>query len=353
LRRVANGGKTTRVVPDTFPAHLDPAALLRARDGIYAADLLIAAIVELDFFSRVAGRDWTEADLAAELGIEARPASVLITLLCAMELLERDGERVRMGALAEVFLTRSSCWDLGPYFASLKLRPQVQQILQVLETDRPAPWESSEANADWATAMEDEAFGRRITAAMNGRGEWFGPSLARALPLDDVSSVLDIGGGSGVYARILKEHSPGLTVAVLEKSPIDKVARDYLDSTEAGRHVEVSSGDMFAAIPEGFDLHLYSNVLHDWGQARVRELLARSRDSLNAGGRIAVHDAFVNRDKCGPLDVAEYSVLLMVLSEGQCYSVGEMETFLVDAGFRDVSYQPTTAGRGVMLARTA
>lgn len=340
-----------RTVEKTVPRDVDPTALLRARDGIYAADLLIAAIVELDFFNRIAGRDWTEPELAVEFGIGARPAGVLVTLLCAMGLLERDGDRVRTRSLAEVFLTRSSRWDLGAYFASLELRPQVQQILQVLRTNRPAPWESSEANQDWAAAMADEAFARRLTAAMNGRGEWFGPRLASALPLADVGSVLDIGGGSGVYSRILKEHSGALAVAVLEKPPVDQVARSYLDSTETGRTVEVLSGDMLTALPEGFDLHLYSNVLHDWAEERVQELLARSRDSVTDGGWIAVHDAFIDRDKCGPLDVAEYSVLLMVLSEGQCYSVGEMETYLLQAGFGEVRYEPTIAGRGVMLAR--
>jgi len=108
---------------------------------------------------------------------------------------------------------------------------------------------------------------------------------------------------------------------------------------------------MFVSIPEGFGVHLFSNVLHDWRSSQVRELLERSRASLPLGGLIAVHDAFIHRDKRGPLAVAEYSVLLMLLSEGQCYSIGEMEIFLEKAGFTDIDYRDTVADRGVMTAR--
>jgi acetylserotonin N-methyltransferase len=336
---------------DTYPSHLDPSALLRARDGIYAADLLIAAIVELDFFNRTSHRSWTFEEIVSEFQIAARPADVLLTLLCAMKLVDKDRESYRIRQEAEVFLSQNSRWDLGPYFASLKLRPQVQQILHVLRTDEPAAWENTNANPDWATAMTDEAFARRFTAAMNGRGEWFGPGLARALRLDHAASLLDVGAGSGVYARILREHYPHVKMAVLEKSPVDRVARCYLESTDVGRNITVLRGDMFEDIPKGYGVHLFSNVLHDWSSSRVRELLARSRQSLGKGGQIAVHDAFIDRNKCGPLDVAEYSVLLMMLSQGQCYSIGDMEGYLLDAGFHSVDYRPTLCGRGVMIAQ--
>ncbi len=64
-----------------------------------------------------------------------------------------------------------------------------------------------------------------------------------------------------------------------------------------------------------------------------------------------IHDAFLNAAKNGPLHVAEYSVLLMHSSEGRCYSVSEMETYLTDAGFGGVSYAPGAAVRGIVSAR--
>ena len=58
-------------------------------------------------------------------------------------------------------------------------------------------------------------------------------------------------------------------------------------------------------------------------------------------------------EKTGPLHVAEYSVLLMHSSEGRCYSVREMESFLTETGFRDVRYVAGAAARGIMTASKA
>jgi hypothetical protein len=104
-------------------------------------------------------------------------------------------------------------------------------------------------------------------------------------------------------------------------------------------------------LPRGHDLHLYSNVLHDWDIPIVRELLARSFEALPSGGRLLIHDAFLNRDKSGPLHVAEYSVMLMHATQGRCYGVGEMESWLQATGFVDCLELPGGAARGGLIAR--
>jgi hypothetical protein len=74
---------------------------------------------------------------------------------------------------------------------------------------------------------------------------------------------------------------------------------------------------------------------------------------LMPGGLVMIHDAFLNAGKNGPLHIAEYSVLLMHSSEGRCYSVREMETYLTEAGFREARYVAGAAARGIMTARKA
>jgi predicted O-methyltransferase YrrM len=102
--------------------------------------------------------------------------------------------------------------------------------------------------------------------------------------------------------------------------------------------------------PADCDVHLFSNVLHDWDEPLVRQLLAKSFQSLPAGGMIVIHDAHINADKTGPLPVAAYSALLMNITEGKCYSTSEMEAFLAEAGFMEANYFPTAADRSVMTA---
>jgi hypothetical protein len=103
--------------------------------------------------------------------------------------------------------------------------------------------------------------------------------------------------------------------------------------------------------PADCDVHLFSNVMHDWGRTEILALLHRSRETLAPGGTVLVHEAFLDPDKRGPLPVAEYSCILAHSTQGRCYAWSEMEAFLAEAGFRSLGYRPTGGDRGVVLAR--
>ena len=164
--------------------------------------------------------------------------------------------------------------------------------------------------------------------------------------------MLDIAGGSGIYACSFCAHFTGLRATVLEKSPVDQIARDAIARRGFSDRVGVVVGDMLAEpLPGGHDLHLYSNVLHDWDVPVVRQLLVRSWEALPSGGQLLIHDAFLNRFKSGPLHVAEYSVMLMHATQGRCYGVGEMEDLLSEVGFSEFREIPGGAARSGLLAR--
>ncbi len=98
--------------------------------------------------------------------------------------------------------------------------------------------------------------------------------------------------------------------------------------------VDVLAGDMLAApLLTGFDAHLWLNVLHDWDDAALGALLAKSSAALPSGGLLIIHEAYINADKPGPLHIAEYSALLMNITEGKCYSLSEYRTYLNESGF--------------------
>jgi hypothetical protein len=307
-------------------------------------DLLAAAITGLDFFTRLAKDPADLKTICKMFGIQERPADVMLTLFAAMELLRRRDGVFELTENAREFLASESHWYIGPYFAAMKERPVCKDMLTVLRTGKPANWASYKDEKEWTKAMESETFARGFTAAMDCRGRYLAPALAKALDLSSTKRLLDIAGGSGIYARTLMEANPHLRAIVLEKPPVDKIAR------ETG--VEVIVADMFTdPFPGGYDAHLFSNVLHDWDVPVVEQLIQKSFGALPAGGLIVIHDAFLNADKSGPLPVAEYSALLMNVSEGRCYSTLEIENYLQSADFGEVTYKDTALSRGVMTAR--
>src|SRR6185503_11272366 len=127
----------------------------------------------------------------------------------------------------------------------------------------------------------------------------------------------DVAGGSGIYACALVARHPHLRATVLEKPPVDQVARRAIAARGFQERVAVEARDMFThEFPPGHDAHLISNVLHDWDEPVVRELLEKSYRALTPGGLLIIHDAHINGTKSGPLAVAKYSALLMHCTEG-------------------------------------
>jgi SAM-dependent methyltransferase len=248
---------------------------------------------------------------------------------------------------------RTSPWFLGPYYASFKDRPVCRDFVEVLRTGRPRNWAST-SHQDWVRAMERPDFARQFTAAMDCRGLFLGRAVAKVLDLSRHHALLDVAGGSGVYACCVVEGHSHVHATVLEKAPVDTVAAQAIAERSFTDRVAVYTADMLAGpLPQDFDVHLFSNVLHDWDAPAVRHLLDASAAALPTGGLIVIHDAHLNEEKSGPLPVAAYSALLMHSTEGRCYGVSEMRTWLQESGFTDVRLVDTVADRSVITATRA
>jgi SAM-dependent methyltransferase len=330
----------------------DPTSIYRYRDGLYAADLLTAAICHLDFFNWLSVHPADQPTISRSLGLKERPLDVMLTFFTALDLLRRDGETYLLTNLAREHLCQASPWCVAPYFASVKERPVCQDMVEVLRTGKPARWASLRNEQEWGKAMENPAFANQFTSAMDCRGIYLAPGVASLLNCGPYHHLLDIAGGSGIYACAIVARHPHLKATILEKPPVDLLATQLIAERGFAGRVDVATGDIFRdPFPVGCDVHLFSNVLHDWDCPKVEQLIAKSFAALPPGGMIVVHDAHINGAKTGPLPVAAYSVLLMTITEGKCYSEREMGDFLRGAGFSGVGHVQTVADRSMITAR--
>ena len=179
----------------------DPTSIYRYRDGLYAADLLAAALVWLDFFTWLDHHPSDQASICRALEIKERPTDVMLTLFGAMGYVTCDGAIFSLTDLGREHLVKTSPWFIGPYYASLKDRPVCKDFLDVLRTDKPANWGSLKNEKEWAKAMEDDAFATQFTAAMDCRGVYLAQAAAKKLDLSGRTALLDIAGGSGKHAE--------------------------------------------------------------------------------------------------------------------------------------------------------
>ncbi len=227
-------------------------------------------------------------------------------------------------------------------------------MVERLRSNRPAGSEKGSGGAAFIyrdgieSAMEQEASARTLTLALAGRAKNVAPVMAQRLDLSGVKTLVDVGGGTGIYSVALLQRNPNLRATVFDRAEVLKVAAEFAESYGVADRLTLAAGDMFRdEIPTG-DAILLSNILHDWDVPECRTLVKRCADAATVDGRVLIHDVFLNDELDGPLPIALYSGALFSVTEGRAYSAAEYRGWLSDAGLTPQAVEPTLIHCGVL-----
>jgi predicted O-methyltransferase YrrM len=324
---------------------IDPTPIFETFRGSYATDLLTAAVAHFNLFGRIAAQPMTRTELGQALGLAGRPSVVLTTALRAFGLLNADDSgRLHLTDLAREHLLPGSAFDVGDYVSLAANSPGVLAMVECLRSNKPVSHDSGVAfiyREGVKSAMENEAAARHFTLALAGRAKNVAPVLAQRVAPDGAKLLLDVGGGTGIYSIALLQRNPGLRAIVFDRPEVVKVAQEFAHAHGVADRLQTLPGDMFRDPLPTADMVLLSNILHDWDVAECRTLIGRCAAALAPGGRLLIHDVFLNDALDGPLPMALYSAALFTLTEGRLYSGAEYRGWLAEAGLQAGAVTPT------------
>ncbi|MGH7138132.1 MAG: methyltransferase, partial [Pirellulales bacterium] len=341
------------------PPATDPTPIFEAFRGSYGTELLTAAVAHFNLFGKLARGPLSHGDLAKELGLAPRPAVVLLTALRAMGLLTTGANGwLELTTLAREHLVPGDEFDIGAYVGLAAESPGVLAMVERLRTNCPPGMADNEQGVAYIyregvrSAMDQEASARHLTLALAGRAKNVAPVLAERVPLVGARLLVDVGGGSGMYAIAYLRRFPALRAVVWDRAEVLKVARELAEQYQVRERLVCRPGDMFVdPVPEGADCILLSNVLHDWDVPECRKLVRRCAAALPSGGRLLIHDVFLDDAHDGPLAVALYSAALFSITEGRAYSAAEYREWLLAAGLQPQPIVPTLIHCGALEGR--
>lgn len=327
----------------------DPTPIFEHYRAGFASNLLIAAVSHFRLFDLLAAGPMTEEDLRSALGLANRPYVVLMTAIRAMGLVEATTEaKLQLSATAREQLTADSYFSIADYLRLAAESPAVVELVERLRTNRPANCVDQNAGAAFIfregmdSAMEKEASARQLTLALAGRAKNVAPVLAERVPMP-TGTLLDVAGGTGIYAIAFLQKNPGLRAIVLDRPEVLKIAREFGEAYGVSERLDLVAGDMFTAPFPSVDHILLSNVLHDWDVPECKALVQKSAACLRPGGQLVIHDVLLNDALDGPLAIACYSAQLFTITEGRAYSAAEYRAWIEGAGMRVVDVVPTLA----------
>ena len=140
--------------------------------------------------------------------------------------------------------------------------------------------------------------------------------------------------------------------AVFDRAEVLKVAAEMAREYGVADRIELVAGDMFAdPFPVEADIVLLSNILHDWDVPECEKLIERCAAATTPGGRVVIHDVFLDDDLTGPLPLALYSAALFTMTEGRAYSAAEYREMLTRAKLKPEGVIPTLIHCGLLAGR--
>lgn len=317
---------------------LSPAPLMQLTTGFWAFKTLAAAH-ELDLFSRLSGTPGVEVGQLAEvLGIEERPAEMLLTGCAALGLLMKSDGRYVNSPLAEEYLVRGKPYYFGGWVQMLdqRLYPGWGRLTEAIHTNRPTTWDPGRQSSLFDG--EDPQLLAVFWEAMHSLSTLTARALGRAIDLSGKRRLLDLGGGSAAFDIELCRQYPDLTATVYELPKVAGIASGKIQEAGLPERIDTVAGDFFAdpSLPGGHDTALLSMILHDWAEDRCRVILEKCWAALPNGGEVIIAELLVNDERTGPPPAALMSLNMLVETEGRNYTSAEYSRWLDDVGFQEI-----------------
>jgi SAM-dependent methyltransferase len=175
-------------------------------------------------------------------------------------------------------------------------------------------------------------------------------NVANAGPI----SILDVGGGSGIYSIIWLGMNPEARSTQIDWKNVNQIALAAADAQRVGERFHTLDGDFHTADfgTNTHDIAIYSHIAHQETPAANTAVFRKLRNALKPGGTLVINDFIVNDDRTGPpFPLIFHSMMLLQSKHGATWREADYRDWLHEAGFTEVTFVPTPSPATVVLAR--
>lgn len=268
-----------------------------------------------------------------ELGTDPEMTRRLLNTLVALQLLQKEGDKYVNAPVADAFLVKGKSFYQGnliKLYASYPVWPKLGQALKegVKEVWRPETLLEMGQTFDPTFTLAMAEYGMRggVQAVVRLVSEL--PEFKRAKKL------LDLGGGTGIYAIALAQAKPDLEVIVFDIPPVLELTKEFIGRYKMEHRFGLMGGDYekddFGA---GYDIVFASHTFYQ-PKEMLSPLLEKIYNALNEGGIIISNHWTLNNDGTGhPIVVLWDLWLWLIPYEHHTYTNDEYAELLKRAGF--------------------
>lgn len=189
---------------------------------------------------------------------------------------------------------------------------------------------------------EDEKRNELFTKAMTNVSMMQVMALVPVYPFHRYRHIVDIGGGQGMMMASILSMFPDIRGIIFDLPQLQGQALKIAEQYGIQDRCRFIAGSFFERIPEGGDLYMMKNVLHDWNDEACRQILSNLRKIMNVTSRLLIMEVIIekgNQPSFGKMT----DMLMMVAAGGKERTRAEFYRLLQKAGFNILSIRRTVS----------
>jgi hypothetical protein len=328
-----------------------PVAMMGLITGYWISQA-VGAVATLGVADRLANGPRTCDELAREVGADPQALYRVLRLLASIGVFVQAAPRsFELTALGETLRSDTPCSVRN--FAITETAPGHWQpwgrLVESIRTGQPMARAALGMELfQWYAQNPGEA--GFFNAAMGNLSALAAGELVRVFDFSAVRKAMDVGGAHGVLLASILRASPATQGILFDLPHVIATAGESITAQGLSERCELMSGDFFEAVPEGADLHLLKQIIHDWDDERATRLLRNCHRSLAPGGTLLLVEMVVPPDN-QPSPAQAMDLNMLVILGGRERTEEEYQRLLSEAGFRLARVIPTHSPFSVIEAR--
>ncbi|WP_336977696.1 methyltransferase [Altererythrobacter fulvus] len=307
---------------------------------------IVNTAIEVGTFKALSHEPLGTDELAARLGVDARALAMHLAALCPLGFVEKRLGKWRATHTARTWLHPEAKGFWGAFLGQIDRNEHLRgRLMESLRTGKRPEQGTDQRPAGWEQGTMPQEVAANIAAFMQAHSQAPALGAARMPVFGELSCLMDVGCGSGVYGIEIARANPALKVVLMDLKEVAFEAAKYVDAAGMSERVSTTGVNMFEQEwPREADGHFFSNVFHDWTEETNLAIARKSFEALPSGGRIFLNEILMDDDYTGPYQAAAFSLLMLIGTLGKQYSLAEFRVILEEAGFVDVEAQRTGGG---------
>ncbi|XP_042062990.1 8-hydroxyquercetin 8-O-methyltransferase-like [Salvia splendens] len=266
---------------------------------------------------------------------------------------EGDDEEVAYSLTsASRLLLREEPLSFAPFALAMIdpiLADPFHQVTEWFKDECTSPFSTRNGRCLFEFIGNDSVFNQVFNEGMASDARFVGSILVDKCKhvFEGLTTLVDVGGGTGTVAKVVADTFPGLKCVVLELPHV-------VAGLEGSENLSFVSGDMFEFIPPANAL-FFKWIFHDWSDEDCIKILERCKEAIisskKKGGKVIIVEMVVDCQKQEDEGIETQlcmDMLMMTVTTGKERSEKEWAKLFHAAGFPNYKITPILGLRSVI-----